>query len=147
MRDRRGALLEAGVLAEALAARLAAHGYQTWFPPGRDPATFKVTGLPGGPDVEVSAGDDGGTSCYYTGRSRAEAASVIARLLVPGKPRAQAAVRDTLTATWDGIEIEWHCLPMGEGCPADPEQAAAAALLAHLAVLGGGLDDGEDELR
>jgi hypothetical protein len=144
MGDRREALLEAGILAEALAARLAAHGYQTWFPPGRDPATFKVTGLPGSPDVEVSAGD-GGTSCYYTGRSRAEAASVIARLPVPGRPSAQAADRDTLTATWDGIEIEWHCLPPGEGCPADPGRAAA--LLAHLAVLGGGLHDGEDELR
>ena len=145
MGDRRRALPGAGVLAEALAARLAAHGYQTWFPPGRDPATFKVTGLPGGPDVEVSVGDDGGTSCYYTGRSAAEAASVIARLPVPGKPRARLAVRDTLTATWDGIEIEWHCLPPGEGCPAGPGQAAA--LLAHLAVLSGGRDDGEDELR
>jgi hypothetical protein len=145
MGDRRRALPGAGVLAEALAARLAAHGYQTWFPPGRDPATFKVTGLPGGPDVEVSVGDDGGTSCYYTGRSRAEAASVIARLPVPGKPHIQAVIGDTLTATWDGIEIEWHCPPPGEGCSADPEQAAA--LLAHLAVLGGGLHDGEDDLR
>ena len=145
MGDQRGASSEAAIFAEALAARLAAHGYQTWFPPGRDPATFKVTGLPGGPDVEVSAGDDGGTSCYYTGRSRAEAASVIARLPVPGKPRPQVADRDTLTATWDGIDIEWHYLPPGEGCPADPEQAAA--LLAHLAVLSGGFHDGEDELR
>jgi len=143
--DRRGASREAGIRARALAAGLAAHGYQAWFPPGRDPATFKVTGLPGGPDVEVSAGDDGGASCYYTGRSTAEAASVIARLPVPGKPRATLAVRDTLTATWDGVEIEWHCLPPGEGCPAGPEQAAA--LLAHLAVLSGGRDDGEDELR
>ena len=143
MRDRRGTSPGTGIRAEALAARLAAHGYATWFPPGRDPATFKVTGLPGGPDVEVSAGDDGGTSCYYTGRSTAEAAGVIARLPVPGKP--QAADRDTLTASWDGIEIEWHCLPPGEGCPADPEQAAA--LLAYLAVLGGGLNDGEDDLR
>jgi hypothetical protein len=75
-----------------------------------------VTGLPGGSDVEVSAGDDGGTSCYYTGRSSAEAASVIARLPVPGKPRAQAAVWDTLTATWDGIEIVALPAP-GEGCP------------------------------
>jgi hypothetical protein len=145
MGDRRGYSLEAGIRAEALAARLAAHGYQAWFPPGRDPATFKVTGLPGDPDVEVSAGDDGCTSCYYTGRSTAEAASVIARLPMPGKPRAQLVVRNTLTATWDGIEIEWHCLPPGEGCPADPEQAAA--LLAHLAVLGGCLDNGEDDLR
>jgi hypothetical protein len=147
MGDRRGTSLEVGVRAEALAARLAAHGYQTWFPTGRDPATFKVTGLPDDPDVEVSAGDDGGTSCHYTGRSRAEAASVIARLPVPGRPRAQAADRDTLTATWDGIEIEWHCTPPGEECPAGPEQAAPAALLAHLAVLGGGFHDGEDELR
>jgi hypothetical protein len=145
MGDRREVLLESGSRAQALAARLAAHGYQAWFPPGRDPATFKVGGLPGGPDVEVSAGDDGCTSCYYTGRSRAEAASVIARLPVPGKPCAQLVVRDTLTATWDGIEIEWHCLPSGEGLPADPEQEAA--LLAHLAVLSGGHNDGEDDLR
>jgi hypothetical protein len=143
--DRRGASLEAGIRARALAARLAAHGYQAWFPPGRDPATFKVAGLPGSPDVEVSAGDDGGTSCYYTGRSKLEAASVIARLPVPGKPHALAAARDTLTATWDGIEIEWHCLPPGERRPAGREQEAA--LLAHLAVLGSGLDDGEDDLR
>jgi len=146
MGDQRGASLEAGILGRALAARLAAHGYATWFPPGRDPATFKVTGLPGGPDVEVSAGDDGCTSCYYTGHSRTEAASVIARLPVPGKPHTQAIIRDTLTATWDGIEIEWHCLPPREGHPADPDQAAAA-LLAHLAVLDGGHDDGEDDLR
>jgi hypothetical protein len=145
MGDRRGASPEVGIRAEALAARLAAHGYATWFPPGRDPATFKVTALPGGPDVEVSAGDDGCTSCYCTGRSTAEAASVIARLPIPGKPRARLAVRDTLTATWDGIEIEWHCLPPGEGRPAGPEQAAA--LLAHLAVLSGGRVNGEDELR
>jgi hypothetical protein len=145
MGDRRGASLEAGIRAQALAGLLAAHGYQAWFPPGRDPATFKVTGLPGDPDVEVSAGDDGGTSCYYTGRSTAEAASVMTRLPVPGTPRAQAAVPGTLTATWDGIEIEWHCLPLGDGCPAGPEQAAA--LLAHLAVLGGGLHDGEDDPR
>jgi len=143
--DRREASLEVGIRARDLAARLAAHGYQAWFPPGRDPATFKVAGLPGGPDVEVSAGDDGCTSCYYTGHSRAEAASVIARLPMPGKPRAQLAVRNTLTATWEGIEIEWHCLPPGEGCPAGPEQEAA--LLAHLAVLSGGRDDGEDDLR
>jgi hypothetical protein len=145
MGDRREVLLESGSRAQALAARLAAHGYQAWFPPGRDPATFKVGGLPGGPAVEVSAGDDGCTSCHYTGRSRAEAASVIARLPVPGKPRAQLVVRDTLTATWDGIEIEWHCLPPGDGCPAGPEQEAA--LLAHLAVLSGGHNDGEDDLR
>ena len=145
MGDRWGASREAGIRARALAAGLAAHGYQAWFPPGRDPATFKVTGLPGGPDVEVSAGDDGGTSCYYTGRSTAEAASVIARLPVPGKSRARLAVRDTLTATWDGVEIEWHCLPPGEGCPAGPERPAA--LLAHLAVLSGGRVNGEDDLR
>jgi hypothetical protein len=143
--DRRGASREAGIRARDLAARLAAHGYQAWFPPGRDPATFKVTGLPSGPDVEVSAGDDGWTSCYYTGRSTAEAASVIARLPIPGKPRARLAVRNTLTATWDGIEIEWHCLPPGNGRPAGPEQAAA--LLAHLAALSGGRVNGEDDLR
>ena len=38
-----------GAAARALAARLAQHGYQVSFPPGRDPAVFKVTGLPGGP--------------------------------------------------------------------------------------------------
>ena len=57
MGNRRGASLEAGIRARALAARLAAHGYQTWFPPGRDPATFKVTGLPGGPTARRTPRD------------------------------------------------------------------------------------------
>ncbi len=135
-----------GIVARTLAARLAAHGYQVRFPPGRDPATFKMDGLPGDPDVEVSAEEDGWTSCYYTGRSRTEAARVIARLPVPGHPQAQAAIRSTLTATWDGIEVEWHCLPP-HGRPSDLDQAASA-LLAHLAVLDDGrYDDGEDDPR
>jgi hypothetical protein len=117
----------------ALAARLAQHGYRVSFPPGRDPAVFKVTGLPGGPDVEVSAEDNGQVACHYTGRSTAEAAPVIARLPVPGQPQAESAP-DTVTATWDGIEIEWHYQPPAG--PAGPDQVAAA-VLAHLAVLGG----------
>ena len=38
-----------GAAARALAARLAERGYRVRFPPGRDPAVFRVTGLPGGP--------------------------------------------------------------------------------------------------
>jgi hypothetical protein len=90
-----------------------------------------VTGLPGGPCVEVTAEDAGQAACHYNGRSTAEAAQVIARLPVPGQPQAEPA--DTVTATWDGIEIEWHYQPQA-GQPADPDQVAAA-LLAHLAVL------------
>jgi hypothetical protein len=115
--------------ARALAARLARHGYRVMFPPGRDPAVFKVTGLPGDPDVEVTAEHSGQAACHYVGRTTAEAAGVIARL-----PQAGATEGDTLTAAWDGIEVEWHCLPQdGPGCP----DRVAAALLAHLDVLGG----------
>ena len=73
-----------GAAARALAARLGAHGYQVSFPPGRDPAVFKVTGLPGRPDVEVSAENDGSAACHYTGCTPAQAAKVIAR---PAGPR------------------------------------------------------------
>ena len=123
-----------GAAARSLAARLAQRGYQVSFPPGRDPAVFKVAGLPGGPCVEVTAEENGQAACHYTGRSTAEAAQVIARLPVPGQPQAESAP-DTVTATWDGIEIEWHYQPPA-GQPAGPDQVAAA-LLAHLAVLGG----------
>jgi len=131
MADRRAAALPGAAkdaAALALAARLAQHGYRASFPPGRDPAVFKVTGLIGGPCVEVSAEEDGQAACHYTGRSAAEAAPVIARLPPESAP-------DTVTATWDGIEIEWHYQPP-EGQPADPRQMTAA-LLAHLAVLDG----------
>jgi hypothetical protein len=146
MSDPPAASTEAGSAARVLAARLAGRGYQVWFPPGRDPATFKVTGLPGGPDVEVSAGDDGRASCHYTGCTRARAASVIARLPAPGHPGVPALIGDTLTATWDGIEVEWHYLPPHQERSACPE-LAAAALLAHLAVLDGRHHDGEDDRR
>jgi hypothetical protein len=137
MADQRAAALPSAATdaaALALAARLAQHGYRVSFPPGRDSAVFKVTGLPGGPCVEVSAEDNGQAACHYTGRSAAEAARVIARLPVPGQPQDESAP-DTVTATWDGIEIEWHYQPP-DGQPADPRQMTAA-LLAHLAVLGG----------
>ena len=124
----------AGAAALALAARLAQHGYRVRFPPGRDPAVLKVTGLPGDPCVEVTAEDNGRAACHYTGRSTAGAAQVIARLPVPGQPQA-GPQPDTVTATWDGIEIEWHYQPP-DGQPADPRQMTAA-LLAHLAVLDG----------
>ena len=94
------------------------------------PAVFRVTGLPGGPCVEETAEDSGQAACHYTGRSTAEVVQVIARL-----PETEAAVSDTLTATWDGIEIEWHCQPPA-GQPSGPDQVATA-LLAHLAVLDG----------
>jgi hypothetical protein len=133
-----GAATDAAAL--ALAARLAQHGYRVRFPPGRDPAVFKVTGLPGRPCVEVTAEENGRAACHYTGRSTAEAARVIARLPVPGEPQ-DGTQPDTVTATWDGIEIEWHYQPP-DGQPADARRMTAA-LLAHLAVLGG-RDDRKD---
>ena len=72
-----------GEMAKLLAARLEEHGYLVTLPPGRDPAVFKVTGLPGGPYVEVSAEDNGQAACHYTDPD--EAARVIARLPVPGR--------------------------------------------------------------
>jgi hypothetical protein len=124
-----------GVTARALAARLAERGYQVTFPAGRDPAVFKLTGLPGDPDVEVTAEDSGPAACHYTASGLAEAAAVIARLPVPDYPAAQAAASDTVIAAWDGIEIEWHYLASPRQ-PADVGQVATA-LLAHLSVLGG----------
>ena len=138
MADQRAAALPGAArdaAALALAARLAQHGYRVTFPPGRDPAVFKVTGLPGGPCVEVTAEDNGQAACHYTGRSEDEAARVIARLPRESEP-------DTVTATWDDIEIEWHYQPP-DGQPADPRQMTAA-LLAHLAVLGGHHDRKDD---
>ena len=127
-------------MAKLLAARLEEHGYTVAFPPGRDPAVFKVTGLPGGPYVEVTAEDSGQAACHYTGRSTAEAAQVIARLPAPGQP--QAGIQpDTVTATWDGIEIEWHYQPPAGSAGLDQ---VAAALLAHLAVLNGHHDRKDD---
>ena len=120
-------------MAKLLAARLEEHGYTVAFPPGRDPAVFKVTGLPGGPYVEVTAEDSGQAACHYTGRSAAEAAQVIARLPAPGQPQDDVGP-DTLTATWDGIEIEWHYQPPAGSAGLDQ---VAAAVLAHLAVLDG----------
>jgi hypothetical protein len=130
-----------GQMARLLAARLAGHGYRVRFPPVRDRAVFKVIGLLGGPCVEVTAEDSGQAACHYTGRSTAEAAQAIARLPVPGQSRAESAP-DTVTAAWDGIEIEWHYQPPA-GQPAEPDQVAAA-LLAHLAVLDG-RDDRKDD--
>ncbi len=142
MADRQAMALPmaAGAAARALAARLEAHGYQVSFPPGRDPAVFKVTGLPGRPDVEVSAENDGSAACHYTGCTPAQAAKVIARL--PAPARSQVQVGETATATWGGIEVEWHYQPPEEQ-PGDPRHMTAA-LLAHLAVLGGNHDRKDD---
>jgi hypothetical protein len=131
-----------GHMARLVAGRLAARGFQVEFPPGRDPAAFMVISLPDEPDVEVTAEDGGQTSCHYTGRSRVEAASAIARLRVRGHPKTQAVTCDTLIGTWDGIAVEWHYLPSEEQ-PADPDEITAA-LLAHLAVLAGGEAEGTD---
>ena len=79
--------------------------------------------------MEVTAEDAGQAACHYVGRSAAEAADVIARL-----PQTGVTESDTLTATWGGIEIEWHYQPPAS--PAGPDQVAAA-LLAHLDVLDG----------
>jgi hypothetical protein len=129
-----------GAAARALAARLAERSYRVSFPPGRDPAVFRVTGLPGGPHVEVTVEDDGLASCYYTGRSAAEAAKVIARLPASGHSQNRAFAGETVTAVWGGIEVEWHYVPPA-GLAAGPGQILTA-LLAHLAVL-----KGKDDLR
>ncbi len=125
-----------GEMAKLLAARLEGHGYRVMFPPGRDPAVFKVIGLDGRPYVEVTAEDSGQAACHYTGRSTAGAARVIARLPLAGD------ASDTVTAIWDGIEIEWHYQPPA-GQPAGADQVAAA-LLDHLAVLDGRSDRKDD---
>lgn len=109
--------MTAGTVTGAMARALAGHGYRVVFPPGRDPAVFKVTGLPGSPEVEVSAGDDGWTACHYTGRTAAEAARVIGRLPVPGHPQITVATACIEIAAWDGIVVEWHYLPP-DGQPA-----------------------------
>ena len=129
-----------GAAARALAARLARHGYEVSFPPGRDPAVFKVTGLPGGPYVEVTAEDNGRppATTPAAARPRPPGSSPGSRFpAAPGR-----VPPDTVTATWDGIEIEWHYQPP-HGQPADPRQMTAA-LLAHLAVLGGDHDRKDD---
>jgi len=124
-----------GAAARSLAARLAERGYRVRFPPGRDPAAFRVTGLPGGPHVEVTAEDDGSVSCYYTGRSAAEAAQVIARISAADHSQDRAFAGDTVTAIWGGIEVEWHYVPPA-GRAAGPGQVITA-LFAHLAILDG----------
>ena len=118
-----------GQLARELATWLTAHGYRVRFPPGRDVAVFQVTGLTGDPYVEVCAEEDGCTGCHYTGRTAAGAAEIIARLPATTPPGIDVA-------TWDGIEIEWHCIPP-DGQPASPDHIARL-LLAHIAVLAGG---------
>ena len=95
-----GAATDAAAL--ALAARLAQHGYRVSFPPGRDPAVFKVTGLPGSPDVEVTAEDNGQAACHYTGRSTAEVVQVIARL-----PETEAAVHRVEVVGGRVAEVTW----------------------------------------
>lgn len=140
MAERQGILHPAatattGAEAQALAARLAKHGYRVTFLSRRDPAVFKLTGLPGDPDVEVTAEDNGPAACHYTGSNLAEAAAVIARLPLSGYPGTRADASNTVIAAWEGIEIEWHYLaPLGQ--PVGTEQVAAA-LLDHLSVLAG----------
>jgi hypothetical protein len=130
-----------GEAARALAELLAQHGYEVSFPPGRDPAVFKVTGLPGRPDVEVTAENDGSAACHYTACTATQAAKVIARLPAPGHSQVQVA-GEISTATWGGTEIEWDYQPP-DGQRVGLDQIAAA-LLAHLAVLDGSHDRKED---
>jgi len=133
MGDQKVAVPATGALARMLATTMAERGYQVVFPPGRDPAVFKVTGLRGNPEVEVIAEDDGFTGCFYIGRTAADAAQVIGRLPAPGQPDAQVATCDVQIATWDGIAVEWNYLTP-DGQPGDPEHITEL-LLAHLAVI------------
>jgi hypothetical protein len=141
------AAMATGAAARALAARLAEHGYRVTFPSRRDPAVFKLTGLPGDPDVEVTAEDNRPAACHFTGSSLAEAATVIARLPLSGYPGIRADASNTVIAAWEGIEIEWHYLAL-PGQPVGTEQVAAA-LLDHLSVLAGrsGRRDGAPAAR
>ncbi|MGH3247245.1 MAG: hypothetical protein ACRDOI_13695 [Trebonia sp.] len=129
------------VQAQSLAARLSAHGYQVQFPADRDPAVFKLTGLPGDPDVEVSAGEDGSAVCHH--RPQHGKGHRGHRPAADGLP-APAAASDAVIAAWTGIAVEWHYLASA-GEPACAEQVAVV-LLAHLAVLGG-QPDGKDVTR
>ena len=133
--------MSARAVAVDMAKLLEGHGYRLMFPPGRNPAVFKVIGLDGRPRVEVTAEDNGQAACHYTGRSAAEAARVIARLPVPGQHQ-DVSAPDTVTVAWDGIEIEWHHQSPAER-PADPRQMTAS-LLAQLAFLNG-RDDRKDD--
>jgi hypothetical protein len=141
------AVTATGAAARALAARLTEHGYRVTSLSRRDPAVFQLIGLPGDPDVEVTAEDNGPAACHYTGSNLAEAAAVIARLPLSGYPGTRADASNAVTAAWEGIEIEWHYLTL-PGQPADMEQVAAA-LLAHLSVLAGwsGKHDAEPATR
>jgi hypothetical protein len=105
------------------------------FPAGRDPAVFKLTGLPGDPDIEITAEDNGSAACRYAASNLAEVATVIARLPVPGHSPAQAVVGDAAIAAPDRTEIEWHYLT-SLAQPVGAEQIAAA-ILAHLSVVAG----------
>jgi hypothetical protein len=108
---RMAALPVTGEMARTQAARVEAAGYQVQFPPGRDPAMFKVIGLPGGPHVEVTAEEDGSAGCFYMGRTPADAAQVIGRL--PGHPDHP----DVEISTWEDIAVEWNYLPRTSGPP------------------------------
>jgi hypothetical protein len=57
-------------------------------------------------------------------------------------PENAGQLSETATATWGGIEVEWHYQPPEEQ-PGDPRHMTAA-LLAHLAVLGGNHDRKDD---
>jgi hypothetical protein len=95
--------------------------------PATDPQVPQQVGF-------VQDEDDGPAACHYTGRNTVEAAEVIAWLPVPGHPEIEAAAADTVIATWDGIEVEWHYRPL-DGQPADPDRGTAV-LLGHLGILG-----------
>ena len=123
-----------GGIAQVLAVRLAAHGYRVTFPSDRGPAVFKLTGLPGDPDVEVTVGDGGPSAYRYPNSNLAEAAAVTTRLPSPGAA-VRGAAGEAAAAARDGLEIEWHYLAL-PGQPIGEEQVPAA-LLAHLSVLAG----------
>ncbi|MGH3282759.1 MAG: hypothetical protein ACRDNW_27020, partial [Trebonia sp.] len=90
-----------GEMARTLAASLTRRGYRVQFPPGRDLAVFKVTGLPGEPYLEVTSEEDGSTGCFYMGQSATDAKQVIGRL--PGHP----GHPDVVISTWEDIAMEW----------------------------------------
>lgn len=64
------------------------------------------------------------TQAVGTGCTQEQAGKVIARLSAPGRSQVQL-VGEMATATWGGVEVEWHYRPTeeqpghaGDGAPA-----------------------------
>ena len=129
-------LAATGAMAQAIAARLAAHGYRSSFPSGRLQGNRPARRTRRGSNrrrrrqhrLPLHRADPGGGSQGHHPASGAR------------PPQIQAVTSRMPVATWNGIEVE--ALPAPRRQPADPAQTTTA-LLAHLAVLDG-RHDGKD---